>query len=233
MAQCIFCGQKGMLVSVDERGLCKTCQASVQSTIDKNMEAIRFANEQMHQAGLDYPTQIKDCDRIIDALEHLHVLENKGVKNIMRQPIGSMVQQAIQTRRDLVEKLVKEFYATAKGKVDAATKTEDKIQAADSAIATLQRMIETIGYSPLMEKAQNDFRKMVYQSEFRMHIDKAETAEKCSMLEDAQQEYEKALVYLEKLETDPKNPSQTLIHLKNKIETVIVMVENSKPRRDY
>jgi hypothetical protein len=222
-----------MLVSVDERGLCKTCQASVQATIDKNLEAIRFANEQMHQAGVDYPTQIKDCDKIIDALEQLHALENKGVKNIMRQPIGNMVQQAIQTRRELVEKLVKEFYATAKAKVDSATKMDDKIQAADSAIATLQRMIETIGYSPLMDKAQNDFRKMAYQSEFRKHIDKAETAEKCSLLEDAQQEFEQALVYLEKLEADPNNPSQTLIHLKNKIETVKVMVENSKPRRDY
>jgi len=144
-----------------------------------------------------------------------------------------LIGQAINTRRHLVEQAVRQYYTQARQAVEASRSPDAQIQAAEAAVTQFQALIARIGFSPLIEQAQNEFRTVIYQAEYQRHMYCAELAEKEEKLEEAHSEYVKAESFLKRLEREPANPSQHLIHLQNKIQTIMVMIENAKPKRNY
>ncbi|MBE9535709.1 MAG: hypothetical protein IMF07_00875 [Proteobacteria bacterium] len=85
MAQCLHCQKKGLFLSIDKNGLCKSCLPIVMFTIKQILrvleESINFAEN-----GKTYKTRLSRCNDVLEKAQELRNFEDLGIPTIEPKP---------------------------------------------------------------------------------------------------------------------------------------------------
>jgi hypothetical protein len=104
MAQCKWCGSKGLLVFTNKDGYCKSCQNAIYGEIKENIEVIQNAIKIVGGSD-DYRGIIHQCDLLIQTAGILSKYENKGL-DVIQPPPSEIIESATNEKRDQTFKYV-------------------------------------------------------------------------------------------------------------------------------
>jgi chromosome partitioning protein len=97
MSQCKWCDKKGFFLSLNKKGLCKSCRSIIENEINKNIREIRHS---IRVAGNSENKEIikKHCVSIVNKAHELQKYEKKGLPTI--NPLPSVLIKEYTTLHD-------------------------------------------------------------------------------------------------------------------------------------
>lgn len=142
MAQCKWCGSKGLLVFTNKDGYCKSCQNAIYSEIKENIEVIQNVIKIVGGSD-DYRGIIHQCNLLIQTAGNLSKYENKGL-DVIQPPPSEIIESAKTEKRDQTIKYVTSEIGSYITKIESMKRIHAKQNNINHAVMVLKT------YKPLM-----------------------------------------------------------------------------------
>jgi hypothetical protein len=115
MAQCKWCGNKGLFLKVSKDGLCKTCTYTIIPEAESKLRVINDSGSIILKSK-NIDTIASRTEISINHLDDLKKYEEKGIP-ILTQPIGSMIIEFANTSNERITELIKLNVSSVKEKL--------------------------------------------------------------------------------------------------------------------
>jgi len=85
MAQCKWCGRKGVFLSITKIGLCKTCESIIETKVPRYERKIRYS-ENIVDTSNEVDERVKNCRYIVERAKEIVKYEKKGIPTFTPLP---------------------------------------------------------------------------------------------------------------------------------------------------
>ncbi|EIJ79175.1 hypothetical protein PB1_16499 [Bacillus methanolicus PB1] len=217
MAQCKFCGKKGIFLTVSKAGLCNKCHNPVMFSIERHVEII---NESLTlvETSKNFNTKMNRLDLVE---EQYRILDkdyySKGISVLSDTPRNKLKEvQAI--RKRLVEEEIENRIEKHMDKAKLAKSVNAKINNANKALMELKEFAKEYGY--LNELLVHNIQHFIHKVELDDLILKAEKFEFKGNNKKALEQYQEALFFLKKDDIPDQKQDDLIRKLENKINSL-------------
>ncbi|MFX0137199.1 MAG: hypothetical protein ACFFDN_26405 [Candidatus Hodarchaeota archaeon] len=218
MAQCIWCGKKGLLLSVDRNKLCRNCQSIIYFDFRQRLRIIQDS-QKLIEKSKNFNTRIGRIDTL---LEHVQALKRYEDKNIttLKPPPSEVERSYLKFRSELIfENIVEEIDKIMnKAKLGLTPKT--KMSEANKALVKInerRREIQGEDEINMVEGKEKEIKTFIHETQLNEFIDEAKKAEFKGQKARALDKYQEALYFLQTDEIDDSFQKEKIAEIKAKI----------------
>jgi len=217
MPQCMNCGKKGFLLSLDQNGLCNACQAIIGSEVVQRVRIIQESQELVKKSA-NFRTRLSRLDLIISQLEHLIKYEEKGIA-IIQPSAKEISQNTISQRQQSIDDEIHRIYDSALQKSGLAGTPSSKISPLLKAIDLLGQL-KLLGESELIQSREQSLKTRINWVKFNDIEEKARRAEFKGNSAKALSYYQDALFHLLNDEIPDEKQNEKIHEIRQKIDSL-------------
>lgn len=215
MAQCNYCGKKGIFLSVSKHGLCSSCEPAVMQAIGRHADIIQESLDIINNTK-NFNTRIGRIDTVnqnIDILEDEYLSRGIMVNDLDSDDLRGDLEDL---RNASIEEEVLNKVQKNMDKASLVKTATAKVNNANKALLVLKEFNNDYGY--INEQKVEEIKRFIYESQLNEHIQKAEKEEFKGNDKKALDSFTEAL-YLTKND-GVGNQSETIKHLTDKVNEI-------------
>ena len=216
MARCKLCDARGILLSVDNNGVCNKCRALIYPQIHREREIIQ-ESQAIIESSKNWKTKLTRYGVIAEMLGRLQKYEQKGIQGLFTQPIPQCLREIQEDRERLIQEVVEETETKARDRAEVASTVATKVSAAKRGIQALHKLQEEVGEHPAIDHAKAGLKEYAREIEFTSYIDAAQKAEFKRNHKKALDQYLEALYALKTDNVPDETQAKTIAELEEKI----------------
>jgi hypothetical protein len=218
MAQCLNCGRNGFFLSVDEYGLCKTCDLIVLMEVTQRARLIQESMDIINKSKkLD--TQLSRCDFVIECAQALLPFERKGIPTINPKP-SELIEQFPAKRNEILITTLKAEVETALAKSRLATSTKTKLSVLAKVLLRIREYIKQCTTPDELSFLEAKILNVMHQIQLNAYLEAAEKAELKGQKKKALDQYYEALYFLKHDEVDDSMQRDQISAIEAKIAEI-------------
>lgn len=215
MGQCKYCGKKGFFLSVDKDGLCKGCAPALAMQVQQSARVIKESNDIINRSK-KIATRISRCDTILDHVERLIELEQKGIPTLNISP--SELRQTFTDERDrILFEGTKDEVEKLLTKAELATTTKTSINNANNAFLKVLEAKKEISDPYKLDDLGKRITVYIHKTQLKSFLDEAQKAEFKGNKKKALDQYQEALYFLKTDKIDDKLQQNEILQIQSKI----------------
>ena len=194
MATCRLCERSGFFFSVNENGLCKTCQPIWRADVEQRVRILTESAVLAHE-GKTFGTRLSRCDLVLEHARHLQEYERRNIPSTDPDPTV-LLTEYVKYRDQLIreECVAAAEKATAKASVTATQKS--KHSALGAGILKVQEIAANSEDSSLAKEIVAKLRALMHQAQLDGFLDAAKKAEFKGNKKKAIDQYQEALYFV-------------------------------------
>lgn len=218
MGQCIWCGRKGIFVSVDRNNLCRNCQPALYLDIQQRCRIVE-ESQKLIEKSENFKTRVH---RIGVILEHAHALtqyEEKGVSTITPPP-SECEKHFIDLKNELIYENITSEIEKIMNKAKLALTAKIKMTEANKAILKIverQRELQDKDKIDSLNKREKEIKDFMHKTQLNEYLEEAKKAEFKGQKSKALDKYQEALYFLQTDEVDDSLQKEKIDEIKTKI----------------
>ena len=212
MAQCKFCGKKGL----DKEGLCKGCAPALAIQVDQSVRIIKESNEIINKSKKT-ATRISRCETVLEIVERLRELEDKGIRTIDPPP-SELHRIFTEERDDIFYNGTKSDVEKLLNKAELATTIKTSLNNANSALLKVLEAKKKINNPSKLDDLEKRIRAYTHQIQLKSFLDAADKAEFKGNTKKALDQYQEALYFLKTDDIDFEVQQSEMMRIQTKID---------------
>jgi hypothetical protein len=215
VAYCKNCGNKGIFLSVNRDGLCKSCEPIVVNDIQQHARIINDSMKLVEESK-NIKTKLSRCDLLIQHAKRIQEYENRGIPTIDPLP-SELVDEYTSERDQIIVIGLKEEVKKALAKADLAVTITSKINNANKALLQIQEYKPELINPDLINDLENKVKKYVQEIQLQSYLENAKKAEFKGNVKKAIDQYQEALYFLKNDDIDDSLQKEQISTIENKI----------------
>ncbi len=218
MAQCIWCGKKGLFLSIDRNKLCRNCQATISFDFQQRLRIIEDS-QKLIEKSKNFNTRIGRIDTLLEHVQALKKYEDKNITTLTPPP-SEIERACLEFRGELIfENIVEEIDKIMnKAKLGLSPKT--KMGEANKALIKInerRREIQEKDKINMIEEKEKEIKTFIHETQLNEFIEEAKKAEFKGKKAKALDKYQEALYFLQNDEIDDSLQKEKIAEIKAKI----------------
>jgi len=152
VAQCKWCGRKGIFLSINKSGLCKTCQPIVKAKVYRYGRMIRYSKNIVNNSN-EVDERVKHCRYIVNIAQEIVKYEKKGIPTFTPLPSELIRDYTIKHDKIIMESMpekvkesltVAEFALTSLNSLNVVSKALKNIRDARGLFKDLRQTVKIV-----------------------------------------------------------------------------------------
>jgi hypothetical protein len=214
MGQCVWCGSKGIFLSVDKNKLCSKCQSFIYFDIQQRLRIIEESQEIIKKTE-NFKTLLHRIETILEHIQALKAYEDKDISTVIPKP-SDYEKVLLQQKEELINENIMQEIGKIMNKARLGLTAKSKINEANKAILLItERSNELKDREKIdnMSNKEKEIRNFIHDTQLNEFLEEAKKAEFKGQRARALDKYQEALYYLQTDKIDD-------IYQKDKIEEI-------------
>jgi len=218
MGQCVWCGRKGIFVSVDRDNLCRNCQPAIYLDIQQRNRIIEESQELVEKSE-NFKTRIHRIDVISEHVQALKEYEKKNISTITPLP-SECEKYYINLKNELIYENITSEIEKIMNKAKIALSAKTKMTEANKAVLKIiERKKELQDEDKInnLNKSEKEIKNFMHETQLNEFLEEAKKAEFKGQKSKALDKYQEALYFLQTDEVDDSLQKEKIDGIKSKI----------------
>jgi len=218
MGQCIWCGRKGIFVSVDRNNLCRNCQPAIYLDIQQRGRIVE-ESQKLIEKSENFKTRIHRIGVILEHAQALTQYEEKGVSTITPPP-SECEKHYIDLKNELTYENITSEIEKIMNKAKIALSAKTKMTEANKAVLKIierKKELQDEDKIDNLNKKEKDIKNFMHKTQLNEFLEEAKKAEFKGQQSKALDKYQEALYFLQTDEIDDSLQKEKIDGIKSKI----------------
>lgn len=216
MATCKICRRDGLFLSVNQHGLCSTCNTGLAIEAESRL---RVLNESVKiiESTKNLATRLSRCNVVIEQAQALIKYENLGIP-VITPPPSKIAQTYLDNKLIFVKEGLLEDSRQALEKAKLASTTNAKVTALSKVVLKIMDYKREYTNVKDLEIMENGLRKAIQEIQLSAFLDDAKKAEFKGNKKKALDKYYEALYFLQHDDVDDALQRDSINNIEAKIK---------------
>lgn len=218
MGQCVWCGRKGIFISVDRNNLCRNCQPTIYLDIQQRSRIIE-ESQKLVEKSENFKTRIHRIDVISEHVQPLKEYEEKNISTITPLP-SECEKYYIDLKNELIYENITSEIEKIMNKAKIALSAKTKMTEANKAVLKIiERKKELQDEDKInnLHKSEKEIKNFMHETQLNEFLEEAKKAEFKGQKSKALDKYQEALYFLQTDEVDDSLQKEKIDGIKSKI----------------
>lgn len=218
MAQCKWCENKGLFLSVNSTGLCKRCEPPISMDFNQRGKII-YESIQLAATGKKIDTRLSRNKLILEQAEALRKYEEKGIDRMSPKP-SELIEKFTSYHDEIIFEEMESIADKSLTKANVMPTAKQAVTEATKALVKIKEWRESLLNLERLEDLECQVVDFIQQKQLAEILDQANKAEFKGQKKKALDQYQEALYFLSKEDVSDSLKSEHVEGIKASIETL-------------